>query len=58
MKCELLFMRMNKKGVIEAIAYNVDINLNSRLDMKYINKFITKHLQFYKKACIRKVILS
>ena len=55
---ELLFMRLNKKEIIEALCYNVDISLNSRADLKYVNKFINKHLEFYSEGYIRKVVIS
>lgn len=50
---ELFFMKFNEKGVIEAISYNIDMDLNSKKDLKYTNKFIMKHLEFYKTGAIR-----
>ena len=57
LKFELIFFRTNKRGVIEAEAYDVDIGLNSRFDLKYVNKFITGHLKFYETGEIRKVVI-
>jgi len=54
---ELLFLRKNEKGVMEALCYDVDISLDSRLDIKQVNRFIKEHLEYYESGVIRKVKL-
>jgi len=56
LKFELLFLRKNKKGVIKALCYEVEINSNSRSDIKYCNKFIIEHLKHHTMGQIRKII--